>query len=150
MGHRIGVLGAGISGIGAAILSQRAGHAVWVSDSGAIAAERKAELQQNNIPFEEGGHDIDRLTSCDIVIKSPGIPRDSDLIRTLLDRGIEVIGEIELGYRYSHAEFVCITGTNGKTTCTALTGEMFQNGGRHKFVLGHIGVAITEHALDTR
>ena len=65
-------------------------------------------------------------------------------------RGIEVISEIELGYRYSKADFVCITGTNGKTTCTALTGELFKAAGRTTYVLGNIGVAISAHALETK
>ena len=70
----------------------------------------------------------------------------------LLDgvRGIEVISEIELGYRYSKADFVCITGTNGKTTCTTLTGEIFKASGRKTFVLGNIGVAISAHAMETK
>jgi len=65
-------------------------------------------------------------------------------------RGIEVISEIELGYRYSKADFVCITGTNGKTTCTALTGEMFKAAGKTTYVLGNIGIAISAHALETK
>jgi UDP-N-acetylmuramoylalanine--D-glutamate ligase len=147
MAHRIGVLGAGISGIGAALLAQRAGHAVWVSDSGAIAAERKAELQQNNIPFEEGGHAIDRLTSCDIVIKSPGIPRDSALIRTLLDRGIEVIGEIEWAFRHAEGKIIGITGSNGKTTTTGLCHHFLAEAGISAAKVGNVGEGFCHHLV---
>jgi UDP-N-acetylmuramoylalanine--D-glutamate ligase len=86
----------------------------------------------------------------ELIVISPIIPMTVPFVVEAKKRGIEVISEIELGYRYAHAEFVCITGTNGKTTCTALTGEMFKNGGRHTFVLGNIGVPITEHALDAK
>ena len=62
-----------------------------------------------------------------LIVISPIIPMTVPFVRAAQERGIEVISEIELGYRYSHAEFVCITGTNGKTTCTALTGEIRNN-----------------------
>lgn len=83
----------------------------------------------------------------------PVIPIFAPFVRKAQSRGIEVIGEIELGYRYCSrgTHFVCIGGTNGKTTTTALTGEIFKaNGEGQTFVLGNIGIPITEHASETR
>lgn len=87
------------------------------------------------------------------MIISPVIPIFAPFVRKAQSRGIEVIGEIELGYRYCSrgTHFVCIGGTNGKTTTTALTGEIFKaNGEGQTFVLGNIGIPITEHASETR
>ncbi len=98
------------------------------------------------------------LDGVDLMVLSPVIPIFRPFVKAAIIKGIEVIGEIELGYRFSNRDcrFVCIGGTNGKTTTTALTGEIFkadyalkQNGGR-AFVLGNIGVPIAAHAMETR
>ncbi|MBQ1817702.1 MAG: UDP-N-acetylmuramoyl-L-alanine--D-glutamate ligase [Clostridia bacterium] len=98
------------------------------------------------------------LDGVDLMVISPVIPIFRPFVKQAIARGIEVIGEIELGWRYADrgARFVCIGGTNGKTTTTALTGEIFKandemaGDGRRTFVLGNIGIPITEHALETR
>lgn len=92
------------------------------------------------------------LAGVDLMVLSPVIPIFAPFAREAERRGIEVIGEIELGYRFSDrgARFVCISGTNGKTTTTALTGEIFKAAGERTFVLGNIGVPIADKALDTR
>ena len=97
-----------------------------------------------------GDDPMDLLDGVDLLIPSPIIPFFRPFIVEAKRRGIEVISEIELGYRYSKADFVCITGTNGKTTCTTLTGEIFKAAGRRTFVLGNIGVAISAHAMETK
>lgn len=86
----------------------------------------------------------------DMLVLSPGVPTDLDFIRQAEYDGKKVIGEIELGYLYSKGEFVAITGTNGKTTTTALTGEVFKNAGFNTYVLGNIGLPIAEEAMSTK
>ena len=147
------IVGMAKSGIGAAKLLDREGWRVLVNDmkqeipglAEALAGCRHVELHLGEDPET-------LLSGVDLVIPSPIIPMSKPFLVHAREMGIETISEIELGYRYSQAEFVCITGTNGKTTCTALTGELFKAGyhGGRTFVLGNIGVAITEHALETR
>ncbi len=90
------------------------------------------------------------LGSADMMVLSPGVSMFQPFIEAARAAGIEVIGEIELGWRYAQGDFLCITGTNGKTTCTALTGEICRRSGRRTFVLGNIGTPITQCALETR
>ena len=87
------------------------------------------------------------LDGIDMVIVSPGIPMDNSLIKEALDRGIEVIGELELAYILSAGSFIGITGTNGKTTTTTLVGEIFKRKYEHTYVVGNIGVAVVSKAL---
>ena len=92
------------------------------------------------------------LEETDLMVLSPVIPIFRPFVKSAIDMGIEVIGEIELGYRYCDrgSKFVCIGGTNGKTTTTALTGEIFKTAGRNTFVLGNIGIPICEHAEEVK
>jgi len=124
---KIGVLGGGESGVGAALLAKSEGHIVIVSDYGKIADRFKKELIENNIRFEEGGHSFEILETLDLIIKSPGIPDTSAVINHLKDKGLRIIGEIEFGYLQCGGKIIAITGTNGKTTTTNLTYEMMQN-----------------------
>ena len=87
---------------------------------------------------------------CDALVLSPGVPTNLSFITQAKNDGKPVIGEIELGFLYSQAEFVAITGTNGKTTTTALTGEIFKNAGFVTHVLGNIGIPIAGEALKTK
>jgi UDP-N-acetylmuramoylalanine--D-glutamate ligase len=88
--------------------------------------------------------------AADALVLSPGVPTNLDFITKAQRDGKRVIGEIELGFLFSQAEFVAITGTNGKTTTTALTGEVFKNAGYNTFVLGNIGVPIAAEADNTK
>ncbi len=88
--------------------------------------------------------------SADILVLSPGVPVDLPFIQKAKADGKPVISEIELGFLFSKAQFVAITGTNGKTTTTALTGEIFKNAGFNTYVLGNIGTPIAAHAVETR
>ena len=72
MSMRVGILGAGISGIGAALLAKSRGYDVWVSDDNEIKEERKRTLTEHQVPFEERGHHLEKLLSCDVIVKSPG------------------------------------------------------------------------------
>ncbi|MEA4938684.1 MAG: UDP-N-acetylmuramoyl-L-alanine--D-glutamate ligase, partial [Christensenella sp.] len=144
------IVGMAKSGIGTAKLLRRVGWDVVINDKKSEIEGLSEALEGVSVEWRLGEDPASLFDGVSLIVISPIIPMTVPFVVAAKQRGIEVISEIELGYRYSHAEFVCITGTNGKTTCTALTGEMFKTGGRHTFVLGNIGVPITEHALDTR
>ena len=140
MMKRIVVLGAGVSGVGAAVLAKKKGFDVFVSDKGKIKDKFKKTLLHNNIDYEEGTHTIKNILIADEVIKSPGISDDIDLINKINLRGIPVISEVEFAFRYTKAKIVAITGSNGKTTTTLLLGHILQNAGYDVLVAGNIGV----------
>ncbi len=133
------VLGAGESGTGAALLAQKEGFAVFVSDFGPIADQYKKELEQAGIPFEENQHTEDRILTAAEVIKSPGIPDKAPIIKKLIEKNISIISEIEFAARYTSAKLICITGSNGKTTTTMLTYYILQNAGLNVGLAGNIG-----------
>ncbi len=137
---RIVVLGAGVSGVGAAVLAKKKGFDVFVSDKGKIKDKFKKTLLHNNIDYEEGTHTIKNILIADEVIKSPGISDDIDLINKINLRGVPVISEVEFAFRYTEAKIVAITGSNGKTTTTLLLGHILKNAGYDVLVAGNIGV----------
>lgn len=139
MALKVGILGAGISGIGAALLAKSRGHEVWVSDGMEIKAERKEILNQHSIPFEEKGHHLERLVACDIIIKSPGIANNSEILQALTDAGKEIIGEIEWAYRNADGRIIGITGSNGKTTTTGLCHHFLHEAGIDAAKVGNVG-----------
>ena len=140
MKKRIVILGAGISGIGAARLASLDGCNVLVSDNKAIAGERKKVLNEAGIEFEEGGHSLDRIRSADLVIKSPGIPDFIPPIQEAMNQGVPVLGEIEYAWTFIRDKFIVgITGSNGKTTTTTLTYEILKQGSRPVYMAGNVG-----------
>lgn len=141
MSKQLVILGSGESGTGAALLAKQQGYDVFVSDSGTIAASYKAELQAADIPFEEGDHNVKRILSADEIIKSPGIAPTVPLIQSAVEKGISVINEIEFAARFTRAKLICITGTNGKTTTTALTHHVLKTAGLNVAVGGNIGTS---------
>ncbi len=136
---KIVVLGAGESGVGAALLAKQQGFEVFVSDRGAIKENYKAELIENKIAFEEGQHSEKKIFEASEIIKSPGIPDKVDLIQKLLAAGIPVISEIEFASKYTHAKIVGITGSNGKTTTTNLTYHLLKTAGKDVAIGGNVG-----------
>jgi UDP-N-acetylmuramoylalanine--D-glutamate ligase len=140
MHKRIVVLGGGESGVGAAILAKGEGYEVFVSDSGALLPEYRIELEQQGIEFEEGGHSESRILRAGEVVKSPGIPEKNELVRNIRKEGIPVISEIELAYRHrGSGKIIAITGSNGKTTTTAMTHHICTEGGLDCGLVGNIG-----------
>ncbi len=133
------ILGGGESGVGAAVLGQKQGFEVFLSDLGLLKREYQDALRQRNIPFEEQQHTEERILAADLVVKSPGIPDKVPIIKQLLAAGIPVISEIEFAARYTSAKMVCITGSNGKTTTTLLTYEMFKRAGLNVGLAGNVG-----------
>ncbi|WP_129716488.1 UDP-N-acetylmuramoyl-L-alanine--D-glutamate ligase [Pedobacter sp. SYP-B3415] len=138
-GRKIVILGAGESGVGAAMLAKKHGFEVLVSDSGAIAPHYKAQLQQMGVQFEELRHTEAEILAADEVIKSPGIPSNAPLVQALKQREIPVISEIEFAKRYTNARTICITGSNGKSTTTMLTYHILKNAGVNVGLAGNIG-----------
>ena len=136
---QLAILGAGESGLGAALLAKREGYGVWVSDMGAISSSRKEALIEAGIGFEEGGHDEAKILSSDLIIKSPGIPDKAPLIKKAHEEGIPVIDELEFACHYSAGKVIAITGTNGKTTTTLLTYHLLKEAGLDVGLAGNVG-----------
>ena len=142
MKKQIVVLGAGISGIGAAVLAKKKGFNVFVSDNGLITDKNKAVLLNNEIDWEEGSHTLDLILNADEVIKSPGIPDGIELIHQINKKGISIVSEVEFAVRYTNAKIAAITGSNGKTTTTLLLGHTLKNAGYDVLVAGNVGVGL--------
>jgi UDP-N-acetylmuramoylalanine--D-glutamate ligase len=136
---RLVVLGAGESGLGAALLAKREGYAVFVSDGGTIGEARKVQLQTAGIEFEEGKHDEARILAADLIIKSPGIPSTVAVVQQAMQKGIAVVDELEFASRYSKGKVIAITGTNGKTTTTLLTYHLLKEAGWDVGLAGNVG-----------
>ena len=135
----ISILGAGESGVGAAILAKKQGWNVYVSDFGSIKQEFKDELDANELKWEEGQHTESVILNSDLVIKSPGIPDKAPIIKKLKEKGIKIVSEIEFGGYYSKAKTICITGSNGKTTTTMLTYHILRKAGIDVGLAGNVG-----------
>jgi UDP-N-acetylmuramoylalanine--D-glutamate ligase len=136
---KIVVLGAGESGVGAAMLAQQQGFDVFVSDFGAIPGQYKTQLETMGVPFEEQQHTSSMILDAVEVIKSPGIPDTVPIIKQIKQKQIPVISEIEFAKRYTNAKTVCITGSNGKTTTTMLTYHILKNAGLNVGLAGNVG-----------
>lgn len=139
MAARIVILGAGESGVGAAVLAKKKGFDVFVSDSGKIKDKYNKVLSLNEITYEEGKHTKRMILSADEVVKSPGIPDTSAMIVELKKKKIPVISEIEFAARYTNATLIGITGTNGKTTTTSLIYHILKNAGLKVALGGNVG-----------
>lgn len=136
---KIAILGAAESGVGAAALAKQQGYEVFVSDAGRIAARYKAMLDARHIAWEEGGHTPERLLDANEAIKSPGIPDTAPMVTALREKGVAILSEIEFAARYTTAQMICITGSNGKTTTTSLIYHILRKAGRDVGLAGNIG-----------
>ena len=148
----IAILGAGESGVGAAILAKKMGWNVFVSDFGKIQDEFKTELIENQLEWEEENHSEERILQADLVIKSPGIPDKAPLIMKVRESGIKIISEIEFGSYYSNAKTICITGSNGKTTTSMLLYHILKKAKLNVGLAGNVGKSyakqIAENTFD--
>jgi UDP-N-acetylmuramoylalanine--D-glutamate ligase len=133
------VLGGGESGIGSALLAHSRNYDVFLSDGGNININQKELLDHKGIQYEEGGHTFEKFKDADIVIKSPGIPDNIELIQKLNYLKIPVISEIEFGYRHAKGKIIAITGSNGKTTTSLLTYHLLKIAGFDVALGGNIG-----------
>jgi UDP-N-acetylmuramoylalanine--D-glutamate ligase len=147
-GQNIVILGAGESGVGAAILAKSKGYAVFVSDKGTIKPEYREQLIERQIEFEEGQHDEARILAADTLIKSPGIPSSIPMIQQFLSQGKKVLSEIEFAAPYCKAKTICITGSNGKTTTTMLLHHILKNAGIKVGLAGNIGFSFAKQVAE--
>jgi UDP-N-acetylmuramoylalanine--D-glutamate ligase len=140
LAKKLVILGAGESGIGTALLAMQKGYDVFVSDGGAIKANFQKELEENKIEFEVGTHSVERILAADEIMKSPGIPEKNEMVKAIRAKGIPVISEIEFGYRYKgNSKIAAITGSNGKSTTTALLYHICQLVNDDVAMVGNIG-----------
>jgi UDP-N-acetylmuramoylalanine--D-glutamate ligase len=133
------VLGGGESGVGAALLGLKKGYDVFLSDKGKIKDKYKSVLSKYDIKWEEEKHTENEILNATEVVKSPGIPDSTKLIKDLNARKIPVISEIEFAARFTNAKKICITGSNGKTTTTLLIYHMLQKAGLKVGLAGNVG-----------
>ncbi len=135
------ILGGGESGVGAALLAKQKEKNVFVSDYGEIKTIYKKELLEAQIDFEESGHDFEKIEKAILVIKSPGVPESTKIIKHLRERNVPIISEIEYGGRYFNGKIVGITGSNGKTTTTGLVHHILKCAVRDVEIGGNYGIS---------
>ncbi len=152
MAKKLVILGAGESGIGTALLAKQKGYDVFVSDASVIKAIYLKELEQNEIEFESGSHSVERILQADEVMKSPGIPEKNELVKAIRAKGIPIISEIEFGYRYKgESKIAAITGSNGKSTTTALLYHICKIAEEDVAMVGNIGYSFARQiAIDPK
>jgi UDP-N-acetylmuramoylalanine--D-glutamate ligase len=152
MSKKIVILGAGESGIGAALLCKQQGYDVFVSDGGKIQLHFEKKLLENQIEFEQGSHDYTRMLDASEVMKSPGIPHKTEIVKKIVQQGIQIISEMELAYRHrGNSKIIGITGSNGKTTTTSLIYQICKKGGMDCVLVGNIGNSIAlQMAIDPK
>lgn len=150
-GKKISIIGAARSGVGASKLVKRLGGIPFVSDFSPKEKIYDAvnQLEIEKINFEFGGHS-DRVYESALMIVSPGVPNDSQVLNAARSKGIKLISEVEFAYHYCKGKVIAITGTNGKTTTTSLCGHVFNTCGYKTHVAGNIGLAFSEIALDVK
>lgn len=139
---RLVILGAGESGVGAAVLAKVKGFEVFVSDMSAIKSNYKEVLDKHDICWEEKQHTESKILNADEVVKSPGIPENAPMIVKLKERNVPIISEIEFAGRYTDAKMICITGSNGKTTTTMLTYHILKQAGLNVGLAGNVGKSL--------
>ncbi len=148
MTKKLVILGAGISGIGAAILGQHKGMDVFVSDYGSIAPKFIDILNKHQIRFEQKTHTQSEILEAELVVKSPGIPDKVPIVKALKAKGIPVISEVEFAARYTQAPIIAITGSNGKTTTTSLIYHLLKKSGINAALVGNIGFSFAEKVVE--
>lgn len=150
MHKRIVILGAGESGVGAALLARAKGYDVFVSDASYIQEKHRTLLDERNIPYEEGRHTEALVFNADEVIKSPGISETAPIVQKLREQQVPVIGELEFAYRFTKAKFIGITGTNGKTTTTLLAYHILKEAGMNVGLAGNVGSSLARQVIEDK
>lgn len=135
------VLGSGESGVGSALLAKSKGLSVFVSDSSLIEKKYKELLFKNDIQFEENGHEQANKLNVDYVIKSPGIPDTATIIKQLTNNQTQIISEIEFASKFTDANIIGVTGSNGKTTTTTIIYEILKSENIDVDIAGNIGIS---------
>ncbi len=146
---RFVILGGGESGVGSALLAKQQGYDVFLSDGSSLKNEYRNELINAAIDFEEGKHSAEKILNADEVMKSPGIPEKAAMMKLIREKKIPVISEIELAYRFKgDSKIIAITGSNGKTTTTALTYHICNEAGLDCALVGNIGDSFAKRIVE--
>lgn len=143
-GKIVVILGAGESGVGAAILAKVKGAQVFVSDFGTVKPSFQQELNEHAIEWEQGKHSMERILEADLVVKSPGIPEKTPVMKAVREKGIKVVSEIEIASYFTDAKKVCITGSNGKTTTTMMIHHLLTKAGLNVGLAGNVGYSFAK------
>lgn len=144
-GAKISILGAGISGMALAGLARTLGADVFLSDAGKLSQEVRALAEQKKIPFEEGGHSA-RVFEADRILVGSGFPPTAPVLERVRGAHIPVAGELDFVMPYLNGRLIAITGSNGKTTTTSLTGYLLESLGHNVAVTGNIGRPLADIA----
>ena len=148
--QRLVILGGGESGVGTAILGKKKGYDVFVSDFGKIKDNYKEVLTINGIKWEEETHTENKILNADIVMKSPGIPDKSGIVKKIKEKSIQIVSEIEFAASFTKAITIGITGSNGKTTTTMLTYHLLKSAGLNVGLGGNIGKSFAWQVADDK
>jgi UDP-N-acetylmuramoylalanine--D-glutamate ligase len=149
MAKRLVILGAGESGCGTALLGLTKGYDTFVSDFGKIKPKYSDELSEMGVEWESEKHTEAKILNADIIVKSPGIPEKSPIIKKALEAGIKIVSEIEFAAGYTDAKLIGITGTNGKTTTTLLIHHILKNAGINVGLGGNIGKSFARQVANS-
>ena len=141
-------MGSGESGTGTAILANKLGMDVFVSDLGTIKDAYINEIKELNIDWEQGKHSVARILDSDVIVKSPGIPNTASIVKEALSKNIPVISEMEFAQPHSKAKVIGVTGTNGKTTTTTLIHHLLKSNGMSVNMAGNIGLSYARQVAD--
>lgn len=148
VGKKVTVAGAARSGLAAAELLVSVGAKVTVSDSRAHL-EDAARLEALGVRLELGGHTTSTFAGADLVVLSPGVPPEQEVLAAARARGVPIIGELELAFRFLRGRVIAITGTKGKSTTTTLTGRMLGAAGFQVRVGGNIGAPLSAQVAES-
>ncbi|MFK7900343.1 MAG: UDP-N-acetylmuramoyl-L-alanine--D-glutamate ligase [Cyclobacteriaceae bacterium] len=147
---KITILGAGESGVGAALLAKAKGYDVFVSDNGSIGEDYKKQLDKGSISYEENTHTESKVLETEEIVKSPGIPEEANIVIQAKEKGIAIISEIEFASRYTEAKIIGVTGSNGKTTTTLLIHHLLKGAGYKVSVAGNIGDSFAKQVIEDK
>jgi UDP-N-acetylmuramoylalanine--D-glutamate ligase len=149
MGKRLIILGGGESGVGAALLGKQNGYNVFLFDESSLKEGYRNELLHAEIAFAEKEVDEKIILNAEEVVKSPGIPETNSWVKKIRTKGIAIISEIELAYRYKgNSKIIAITGSNGKSTTTAMTFHICQHAGLNCALVGNIGYSFAKQIAE--
>lgn len=150
-GKKVTIVGAKRSGVAAAKLINKLGGKPFVTDSasGTALKEYLEKLETEKIEYEADNH-TEKVFDCDLMVVSPGVPSDAEILKQASDKNIRIIGELELAASVCKGKIIAVTGTNGKTTTTSLCGHLFNTCGKKTYIAGNIGFAFSEIALDVK
>ena len=148
---KISIIGAARSGLGAAKLAKQLGAIPFVSDSSSEEKLRASIefIKNEKIDFEISKH-TEKVFNCDLMVVSPGVPSDAEVIKNAKSKSIKIISELEFASTFCKANIIGITGTNGKTTVTSLCGYLFNECNKKTYTAGNIGLAFSEIATETK